>query len=94
MSASETVRRTIRFRGRVQGVGFRQTTCEVAVRFPVTGFVENLADGRVLLVAEGSTGDVAEFVAAVESELDRFIIDSDDEAGRATGEFAEFSIRR
>lgn len=94
MSATGIVRRTVRFRGRVQGVGFRQTTREVAARFPVAGFVENLPDGRVLLVAEGTTSDVAGFVAAVRSELDRYITGYADESGQASGEFAGFSIRR
>ncbi len=94
MSATTIVRRTVRFRGRVQGVGFRQSTREVAARFPVVGFVENLPDGRVLLVAEGSESDIAGFVAAVSGELDRFITGSDIEAGQASGEFTGFSIRR
>jgi len=90
----KAVRRTVRFRGRVQGVGFRQTTRETAARFAVTGTVENLPDGRVLLVAEGMPSDLAEFLAAVESELGRFITGADDEAGPATGEFVGFTIRR
>ncbi|MBA4017384.1 MAG: acylphosphatase [Pirellula sp.] len=94
MSETVTVRRTVRYRGRVQGVGFRQTTCETAARFPVTGTVENLPDGRVLLVAEGLKSDVAEFLAAVQSELGRFIAGVDEEAGASTGEFVGFSIRR
>ena len=42
------------FSGRVQNVGFRQATLEVARGFEVVGIVENLGDGRVRVVAEGT----------------------------------------
>lgn len=56
---------TVYFSGHVQGVGFRYATLQVAKEFEVSGYVENLADGRVLLEAEGQPGVVDQFVAAV-----------------------------
>ena len=44
-------RMQIFFSGTVQGVGFRFTAERLARRFPVTGFVRNLEDGRVEVVA-------------------------------------------
>ena len=46
-------RRRVVFSGRVQGVGFRFTCQSLARGFDVAGYVRNLADGRVELVAEG-----------------------------------------
>jgi acylphosphatase len=39
--------------GRVQGVGFRWWVRSRALELGLTGFAENLADGRVKVVAEG-----------------------------------------
>jgi acylphosphatase len=61
------------FEGRVQGVGFRYQTVSVAKGFEVTGFVRNLADGRVHLYAEGEESEVVAFQAELESELKSYI---------------------
>jgi acylphosphatase len=89
-----TVRREVYFRGRVQGVGFRFTTREIADRFRVVGFVQNLADGRVLLTAEGSPAELDRFVAAITDELDRYVAGYDMTEQPATGEFQDFGVRR
>ena len=61
------------FEGHVQGVGFRYQTVCVAKGFEVTGFVCNLADGRVHLYAEGTEGEVRAFQAEVECDLKSYI---------------------
>src|SRR5262249_49175969 len=86
-------RREIHFSGRVQGVGFRYTTRAVAMRFAVSGFVKNLADGRVLLVVEGAPATLDRFLADIEDEMDRYIGHREVVVRRATGEFREFEVR-
>lgn len=74
MESQETVfHLTIHFSGHVQGVGFRYSTKQVANGFEVTGYVRNLADGRVELEAEGAEGECRRFLKEVESELDSYI---------------------
>ena len=86
-------RQSVTFAGLVQGVGFRYTTQSVARRYAVTGFVQNLPDGRVLLVAEGAPGAVGDFVSAVEQEMGTYIRQKQVETSAATGEFERFSVR-
>ncbi|MEI6589602.1 MAG: acylphosphatase [Verrucomicrobiota bacterium] len=61
------------FEGRVQGVGFRYAALEVAREFEVSGYVENLADGRVHIEAEGKHAELESFISAVEERMAHFI---------------------
>lgn len=90
---SKTERREVHYSGRVQGVGFRYTTVEIAERFDISGFVENLADGRVHLVVEAEAGECDRFLAAVAERLDRYIAHIELKHRDPTGEFDGFFIR-
>ncbi len=63
----------ISFIGRVQGVGFRWTACNVANRFNVAGWVRNEPDGSVRCVAEGEPGELDAFVAAVQEAMSGYL---------------------
>jgi acylphosphatase len=86
--------RMLYYRGRVQGVGFRYTTQGIAARFHLTGYVQNLADGRVLLVAEGSPQELDRFVQSVESALEHYISGVECSVHAATRQFDGFRIQR
>lgn len=63
------------FSGRVQGVGFRYTAQRLAGRFAVAGYVRNLDDGRVELVASGDPAEIEELITSIEREMGRNIQD-------------------
>lgn len=67
---------TVRYEGRVQGVGFRFTVVRLAQDLQVTGWVKNEFDGSVSMTAEGSEEQLASLLKAVQnSQLDRYIRD-------------------
>lgn len=83
----------ILYSGKVQGVGFRYTTKNVALGYEVTGLVRNLPDGRVELIAEGDAAELEAFHQGIqESGLGHFI--SSEQLGweEAQGGFRGFEI--
>ena len=61
------VAKHIFYGGRVQGVGFRYATKQLAKGFEVTGWVRNLPDGRVeLLVASRDPDELEAFLTELE----------------------------
>ena len=93
MSASDpNQRRRVLYSGRVQGVGFRYTTVRIAQGYAVTGFVRNLRDGSVELVAEGVRSELDKFLAQVASTMGGCIEDVDRQVEAATGKFESFTI--
>jgi acylphosphatase len=89
------VRLTARFEGHVQGVGFRYTAIELAERLDVTaGYVMNLMNGDVELVAEGPEATLRDLLVQIQrSHLGRYILRMDQQWSPARGGFAGFDVR-
>jgi len=90
---SEVHHETVHFSGRVQGVGFRYTTLQVAQEFDVAGYVCNLPDGRVQVEAEGRPEEVAAFVTALEERMHGYIRKTERSAGKRAPQFSGFGIK-
>jgi acylphosphatase len=86
------VRRTVYFSGQVQGVGFRYTACRIAGGYDVTGFVRNLPDGRVHLVAEGESDEIDRFLEGIGSKMAGLIQGVQANDAPPTGQFADFGV--
>lgn len=54
------------FSGQVQGVGFRFTAHRIAMRYGLVGYVRNIPDGRVEVLAQGRGGDIDNFVQDIQ----------------------------
>ena len=79
--------------GRVQGVGFRFTTEDLAQSLGVTGWTKNLRDSRVELIAEAEELILKDFLSRIEQYFGSYIQDIDIQWQESTGEFRDFGIR-
>lgn len=93
MSANKIAREVL-YRGRVQGVGFRYNARQIARRFEVQGFVRNLDDGRVQLVASGTQAEVDRFLAAVAESMEGNIVEAVESELPSACEYSSFEIRQ
>ncbi len=79
--------------GIVQGVGFRYFTKKVAKELGVKGYVKNLPDGRVFIVAEGEENQLEKFLSNIRRGPPLAIVKKIHvEKKPATGEFEDFVI--
>jgi acylphosphatase len=84
----------VRYSGNVQGVGFRATAVMIARDYAVVGYVKNLSDGRVELLAEGPPADVDQFLKAIRDHWKDDVSKEDAENREPTGKFKTFEIAR
>lgn len=81
-------------KGRVQGVGFRYYTLKSAQEKNLTGWVRNLRDGRVEVLAEGDQDRLNQLIAdlrqgPISSDIDHVEVNFSNSAG----EFKDFGIK-
>ncbi len=91
---NEPVRVHIIVQGIVQGVFFRANTRRVAQSLALTGWVKNLPDGRVEVLAEGLPDNVDDFVNWCQKGPSFSRVEhAEINWAKPTGEFASFEIR-
>ncbi|MBS0260927.1 MAG: acylphosphatase [Planctomycetes bacterium] len=81
------------FSGRVQGVGFRYTTRNLAKRHPVTGYVKNLPDGTVELVVQGATEAINGLLLDIAESFRGQITGTERTVSADSEKYREFDIR-
>ena len=82
-------------RGVVQGVGFRMTAQRQASHLGLQGYVRNLPDGTVEIVAEGPANAIDRLLAwASHGPPGAVVDDISVEKGAAIGEFGAFSVHQ
>jgi acylphosphatase len=81
------------YSGGVQGVGFRFTAEDIARDLRITGWVRNLRDGRVELVAEAEESILKDFLSRIEQYFRRYIQNVDIQWQQPTAEFRDFGIK-
>ena len=67
------VAKHIIFTGHVQGVGFRFAAHRMAHRHQLAGFVRNLRDGSVEIVAQGSAGDIDDCITDIKGSFPGYV---------------------
>jgi acylphosphatase len=82
-------------RGHVQGVGYRVFVMEQALRLRLTGYVRNLPDGEVEVVAEGSEEVLQTLLTLLrQGPPGALVREVEIHWSEPTGEFSRFSIAR
>ena len=80
------------FSGKVQGVGFRYTTKQYATKLGLIGWVKNLPDARVEMVAEGEEKQLTTLLTQL--ELKFTIVKSEIKAESDSEKLSGFKIVR
>lgn len=80
------------YSGIVQGVGFRYTVKRCADQIGLTGWVRNVSDGRVELIAEGSEQNLRLLCKAIEDHFETNITDKQIKTSEGVSEFSSFEI--
>ncbi|MEM4231767.1 MAG: acylphosphatase [Candidatus Nitrosocaldus sp.] len=79
--------------GMVQGVGYRYNVKHIAMKHKVKGYVKNLDDGRVEIVAEGDDEPISRFLEDIRIRREPiYVEDMDVRYEEPTGEFKTFKI--
>ena len=88
---AETAKHVI-FKGRVQGVGFRWTARRIALGYDLTGYVKNLPDGTVEMLAQGDIKEIQGCLDEIADSFDGYIRDTQTNNIEPSGTYTDFRI--
>ena len=80
------------YSGNVQGIGMRYTLRDIASGLKICGWVKNLKDGRVEVLAEAEEDTLNDFLVQVKDRFPRYIKGIALEWLPAKGEFRDFQV--
>ena len=86
------IRAHILYSGRVQGVGFRFTVQRTAADLDLRGWVKNLPDGRVEILAEGDREKITQLCQNLEKYFQEYIKDKNIDFTPAQENYTDFDI--
>jgi len=82
-------------KGEVQRVGYRDAVQKIARKLGITGYVENLENGDVKIVAEGEENILREFIEKIKiNKFPIFVEKIETKFSEPTKEFKYFKIKR
>ncbi|MBO9631788.1 MAG: acylphosphatase [Chitinophagaceae bacterium] len=85
---------SIKVTGKVQGVFYRQSTKEKATALGITGYVKNMPDGTVLIMASGTTEHLLQLVLWCKQGPARAIVEEVQVENMPPSVFMGFRIER
>jgi len=91
--ADQTARKQARYRGDVQGVGFRANAVHEARGLNLQGFVKNEPDGDVLVDVQGSKANVETLLRRINESMASRINDTLTDDRTPTDDLPPFRIR-
>ena len=80
--------------GRVQGVGFRYSTLQMARDLELSGFVKNLPDNQLYIEVQGKPDSVRVLIEWCKRGPDHAIVESVECSYHPVADFDRFQIRK
>ncbi|MFH1622105.1 MAG: acylphosphatase [Candidatus Omnitrophota bacterium] len=90
---SKIIQANIIYKGRIQGIGFRFTVERVALNYGVVGWVKNLDNGDVEIVAQADEETIKSFLNTVRGYFLKYIADEIIKTTELTNQLNDFQIR-
>jgi acylphosphatase len=92
MQPMDIVAKHIVFSGRVQGVGFRFSALNIANRYRLTGYVRNLSNGAVEMLAQGPEETIDNCIRDLQDSFAGYVRQMDVESVTLDPKLTDFRI--